>query len=92
MHKIEIGLSEKEFNTKLSDLLGVISNDDYFKLGCDLSEIISENSHIFKFMNIPNDDNTIQRVVVAGTELHEQIVKLLAIETEKIVMVSEPVK
>lgn len=68
MYEFDNGLSEGEFNTKLSELLGIISNDDYFKLGSDLSEIISENNNLFKFMNIANDDNTIQRVIVAGKE------------------------
>jgi DNA-dependent RNA polymerase len=91
-YKIENGLSKKEFYIRLNDILGIISSDDYFKLGCDLSEIISENSELFKFINVPNEDNTVQRIVVPGKKLEDQIVKLLAIDMDKLVMICEACK
>jgi hypothetical protein len=89
---IEEGLSKEDFYKRLDDILGIISSDDYFKLGCDLAEIVSENSNLFNFMNVANEDNTVQRVVVPGKKLDDQIVKLLAVDTEKLVMICEPCK
>nr|QWO71409.1 RNA polymerase [Termitomyces sp. T123] len=91
-YKIENGLSKIEFYDILNDILGIISSDDYFKLGCDLSEIISENCDLFKFINIPKEDNTVQRVIVPGKKLEDQIIKLLSVDLEKLVMVCEPCK
>lgn len=91
-YKIENGLSKFEFYDRLNDILGIISNEDYFKLGCDLSEIISENSNLYKFINIPMEDNTVQRAIVPGKKLEDQIVKLLSVELDKFPMVCEPCK
>lgn len=91
-YEIEKGLSKEEFNIRLDEILGIISSDDYFKLGCDLAEIVSENSNLFNFMNVPNEDNTVQRIIVPGAKLEDQIVKLLAVDTEKLVMICEPCK
>jgi len=91
-YEFEKGLSKEEFYIRLDEILGIISSDDYFKLGCDLADIISENSNMFKFMNVANEDNTVQRVIVPGKELDDQIVKLLAVDTEKLVMICKPCK
>jgi hypothetical protein len=91
--EIEKGLSKEDFYIRLDEILGIISTDDYFRLGCDLAEIISENSNMFTFMNVKNDeDNTVQRVVVPGKELDDQIIKLLAVDSEKLIMICEPSK
>ena len=91
-YEIEKGLSKEEFYIRLDEILGIISSDDYFKLGCDLAEIVSENSNLFNFMNVANEDNTVQRIIVPGHKLEDQIVKLLAVDTEKLVMICEPCK
>lgn len=80
---IESGLSKIDFYNRLNDILGIIPSDDYFKLGCDLSEIVSENCDLFKFTNVPNEDHTVQRIVVPGKNLEEQIVRLLAYDVDK---------
>lgn len=91
--EIEKGLSKEEFYIRLDEILGNISSDDYFRLGCDLAEIVSENSNMFNFINVKNEeDNTVQRVVVPGKELDEQIIKLLAVESDKLIMICEPCK
>nr|QWO71405.1 RNA polymerase [Termitomyces sp. K1Ag] len=86
------GLSKDQFSLRLNEILGTISSDDYFKLGCDLAEIVSENSNLFKFMNVPNEDNTVQRIIVPDIGLDDKIVKLLGVDTEKLVMICEPSK
>jgi hypothetical protein len=91
-YEIKKGLSKEEFNIRLNEILGIISSDDYFKLGCDLAEIVAENSSLFKFINVPNEDNTVQRVIVPGKRLEDKIVNLLGIDTEKLVMICEPCK
>nr|QWO71408.1 RNA polymerase [Termitomyces sp. K2P1] len=86
------GLSKDQFSLRLNEILGTIPSDDYFKLGCDLAEIVSENSNLFKFMNVPNEDNTVQKIIVPDKGLEDKIVKLLGVDTEKLVMICEPSK
>jgi len=69
-YKLKNGLSKIKFYNRLNEILGIISNNDYFKLECDLSEIISEN-------------NIIQRAIVPGKNLKDQIVKLLSVKLDK---------
>jgi hypothetical protein len=92
LNKIEEGLNEEEFLYKLNKLLGTISSDDYFKLGSDLVEIIGENSKIFIVTNVKGENNEVHRIIVPGQELSDEIIRLLAVDTEKLVMISEPSK
>jgi hypothetical protein len=47
---------------------------------------------LYKITNIPNDDNTVQRTIVAGSEINDSIVKLLGESKEKLIMVDKPMK
>lgn len=86
-------ISKEEFIKWLENILGYLTFDDYFKLGFDVAKIISNNCNLFKFENIVNrEDDTIQRVVIPGEELENEITKMLAIDTEKLVMICKPCK
>lgn len=91
-YKIEQGLSTEEFYKRLDQILGVLDESDYFKLGSDLSEIIAENSKIFEFINTETEDDRVQRIIVPSSDIDNQIIELLAVDTDKLVMICEPNK
>jgi hypothetical protein len=44
-------LSEDDFLNKIKNIIGILYEDDYFKLGLDLAEFIVIKSGLFKFDN-----------------------------------------
>jgi len=86
-YKLKNSLFKIEFYNRLNKILGIISDNNYFKLKCDLSEIISENNNLYKFINILMENNIIQRAIVSDKNLEDQIVKLLSVKLDKFFMI-----
>jgi hypothetical protein len=88
----EKGLNKDEFIKILKGLVAELSNDDFFKLGSDLSEFIANKTDLFKLINKKNLDNTVNRILLPDKGLDEKILKIITLDSEVLPMVCLPVK
>jgi hypothetical protein len=84
-------LTENEFIDKLRGLVGVLTDDDYFKLGSDLIEFISAKSYLFYVLNKRVDKDTTRRCILPGDTLKTHILDIITQDSDLIPMITKPI-
>ena len=83
-------LSEDDFKEKLSNIIGNITDDDYYLLGLDLLEYIAEKSQLFMIHNIFIEKYHIRRTIIPGKNLEYNILNIISTDSELLPMISPP--
>jgi len=83
-------LNEHDFTNKLKNIIGSLTEDDYFKLGSDLIEFISEKSSLFTIENKKVDKETMKRYIIPGINLKTHILDVITQDSDLIPMINKP--
>jgi len=85
-------LSEEEFLIELKEIVEAhkIDEDDHFKIGSDLTEFIASKSKLFKLDSVKVETKRANRFILPGTELKNEILNIITIDSDLIPMVSAP--
>jgi hypothetical protein len=83
-------LTENEFIDKLRNIVGVLTENDYFKIGLDLIEFISAKSSLFIIDNKKVDKETLKRYILPGDALKNNLLNIITQDSDLIPMISKP--
>jgi hypothetical protein len=83
-------LSENDFINKLRGFIGILTEDDYLKLGLDLIEFISDKSSLFTIENKRVDKETLKRYILPGSNLKTHLLDIITYDSDLIPMINKP--